>query len=165
MPSTTSSRITTAVASAGAALLRQRWFARAPIWLYRARLGAVFGSRLLMLEHTGRTTGARRYVTLEVVSRPAPDRYVVVSGFGTRAQWFRNVRANPRVRVYLGSRRPRAAVARILASEESAAALSDYASSHPRAWRTLRPVLETTLGARIDSETTTLPLVALELEP
>ncbi|HTM84573.1 MAG TPA: nitroreductase family deazaflavin-dependent oxidoreductase, partial [Mycobacterium sp.] len=38
---------------------------RAPIWLYRARLGALLGSRLLMLEHRGRTSGARRYVVLE----------------------------------------------------------------------------------------------------
>jgi hypothetical protein len=45
---------------------------RAPVWLYRARLGFVFGSRLLMLEHTGRKTGIRRYVVLETVDHPGP---------------------------------------------------------------------------------------------
>lgn len=44
----------------GVRALRTRWLVRAPIWLYRARLGAVLGSRLLMLEHTGRTSGQRR---------------------------------------------------------------------------------------------------------
>lgn len=43
---------------AAAALLRVRWFVRAPIWLFRARLGGLFGSRLLMLEHVGRSPGA-----------------------------------------------------------------------------------------------------------
>ena len=91
---------------------------RAPIWLYRAGLGFVFGSRVLMLEHIGRKSGARRYVVLEVVGHPAPEIYIVASGFGEHAQWFRNLMAHPRVRVsaagagrasrrLAGSQRPR----------------------------------------------------------
>lgn len=160
---TTMSRVTRRVAAAGAAMLRVRWFVRAPIWLYRARLGFLFGTRLLMLEHIGRTSGERRYVVLEVVVRPTPDSYIVVSGFGAKAQWFRNIVANPHVMVYLGSHRPRPATARVLDRDHSSGALTDYAAAHPRAWRTLRPVLETTLGAQIDDHATALPLVALDL--
>jgi len=112
------------VARVGAALLHVRWFVRAPIWLYRTRLGVVFGSRLLMIEHTGRTPGLRRYVVLEIVDRPSPGRYVVVAGFGRRAQWLRNVEANPQVRVYLGSRAPVAAVARRLDPDATTASRS-----------------------------------------
>ena len=54
----------------GARALRTRWLVRAPINLYRVGLGFLFGTRLLMLEHVGRRTGARRYVVLEVVDRP-----------------------------------------------------------------------------------------------
>jgi hypothetical protein len=57
--------------------MRQRWLVRAPIWLFRVRLGFMFGSRLLMLEHTGRNTGVRRYVVVEVVGRPRPGTYIV----------------------------------------------------------------------------------------
>ena len=163
MPSFTASSATGAVAAWAAGLLRVRWLVRAPIWLYRARLGFVFGSRLLMLEHVGRTSGARRYVVLEVVARPRPCTYVVASGFGTRAQWFCNVRANPRVRVYAGGRRPAPATARLLTSDETAAALAAYAAGHPRAWAALRPVFETTLGARISGQGTSLPMIAFEL--
>ena len=67
-----------------ARLLRVRRIVRAPIWLYRARLGFVFGSRLLMLEHTGRKTGIRRYVILEAVGHPDPAAYIVAAGFGSR---------------------------------------------------------------------------------
>lgn len=164
MPYTTTSRASQTVASRAAALLRVRWFVRAPIWLYRARLGFLFGSRLLMLEDIGRTSGQRRYVVLEVTARPSPDSYIVASGFGARAQWFRNVRANPQVRVYLGSRRPVPAIARALTGEQSASALTSYANAHPRAWRTLKPVFEATLGAQIGEQTTTLPLVAFDLD-
>jgi deazaflavin-dependent oxidoreductase (nitroreductase family) len=156
--------LTSSLAPALAArLLRTRWIVRAPVWLYRARLGFVFGSRLLMLEHTGRKTGVRRYVVLEAVDRPDPRTYIVAAGFGDRAQWLRNVRATPRVRVYAGSRRPAPAIARPLTSEETAVALTAYARRHPRAWAALRPVFENTLGARIDSDGTSLPMVALDL--
>jgi deazaflavin-dependent oxidoreductase (nitroreductase family) len=150
--------LSSSVTRAAAAMLGVRWFVRAPIWLFRARLGFLFGRRLLMLEHTGRKSGARRYVVLEVVSR-IPDGYVVASGFGARAQWFRNVRANPRVRVYTGARKPAPATARLLTPAEAQEAMDGYAASHPRSWAALAPVFETTLGARAHE----LPLIALEL--
>jgi deazaflavin-dependent oxidoreductase (nitroreductase family) len=39
---------------------------------------------------------------LEVVDHPSPEVYVIASGFGRKAQWFRNIEADPRVRVYVG---------------------------------------------------------------
>lgn len=151
------------IARAGAALLRLRWFVRAPIWLYRARLGALFGARLLMLEHIGRKSGSKRYVVLEILDHPATDRYVVVSGFGSRAQWFRNVEATPQVRIHLASHKPAPAIARRLDARASAASLNRYAAAHPRSWAKLRPVLEETLGARIDGHGTDLPMIAIDL--
>lgn len=133
--------------------------------LYRMRLGWVFGSRLLMLEHRGRASGLRRYVILEVVDRPAPDSWVVVAGFGDRAQWLLNVRADPRVSVSVGSRLSTPARARELTARERASTLRAYAAHHPRTWRRLRPVLEETLGAPIDADGTHLPMVALESTP
>lgn len=144
-------------------MLRVRWFVRAPVWLYRARLGVIFGHRLLMLEHVGRVTARRRFVVLEVVDHPTVNRYVVVSGFGTRADWFRNVEADPHVRVYLASHAPAPATARRLDAAAGTAALERYASAHPRAWANLRPVLEDTLGAAIDEHHTALPMIALDV--
>ncbi|MEZ5185484.1 MAG: nitroreductase family deazaflavin-dependent oxidoreductase [Candidatus Nanopelagicales bacterium] len=151
------------VSRAAAGMLRTRWLVRAPIWVYRARLGAVFGSRLLMLEHVGRKSGLRRYVTLEVVNHPQPGTYIVVSGFGTRSQWLRNVTANPEVRVWIASRKAVSAKARRLDSEAAAETLRQYAQVHPKAWANLLPVLEETLGQPIDDKGTGLPVVALEL--
>jgi deazaflavin-dependent oxidoreductase (nitroreductase family) len=163
VPEIASSPITRSLASWAAGLLRVRWIVRAPVALYRARLGFVFGTRLLMLEHTGRTTGARRYVVLEVIDRPRPGTYVVASGFGDRAQWFRNIRANPAVRVWVGGHYPAPATARVLGRDEAATALTAYAARHPRAWATLKRVLEATLGTRIDDSQASLPLVAFDL--
>jgi deazaflavin-dependent oxidoreductase (nitroreductase family) len=104
-------------------------------------------------------------VALEVVARPGPATFVVASGFGTRAQWFRNVEANPRVRVWFRSRPPVAGTARVLTQEEGAAILTAYAEAHPRTWRKFKPVFEKTLGAPIDVHAPAMPLVALDTEP
>lgn len=149
---------------AGGRLLRSRRLMRAPTWIYKARAGALFGSRILMLEHIGRSSGARRYAVLEVVDHPAPDRYIVASGFGRKAQWFRNVRANPRVRVYVGSHRPRRATARVLDQRETDSALVTYRSRRPRTWERFRPVLEQTLGEPITDTGSPLPMVELRLD-
>lgn len=137
---------------------------RAPIWIFRVRAGALLGPRFLMLEHTGRTSGATRRAVLEVLDHPAEDVYVIASGFGRKAQWFRNIAANPRVRVCAGSHAPRRATARVLDQEQADRTLCAYRSRHPRAWAQLRPVLEETLGVPIAEEGTPLPLVELRLD-
>ncbi|MFI1920465.1 nitroreductase family deazaflavin-dependent oxidoreductase [Nocardia sp. NPDC020380] len=143
----------------GARALRTRWVVRAPIGLYRAGLGFLFGSRLLMLQHTGRRSGARRYVVLEVVDHPAPAEYIVVSGFGTAAQWYRNVTANPHVHVSTGIHRNVPAAATPMTAEESSQALDHYIERHPRAWNKLRGTIEAATGTPVG----VLPMVRLHM--
>ena len=76
-----------------ARLLETRWLMRLPIPLYRVGLGWLFGERLVMIEHLGRVSHEPRYVVVEVVER-GRNVVRVASGFGTRAQWYRNLRAN-----------------------------------------------------------------------
>jgi deazaflavin-dependent oxidoreductase (nitroreductase family) len=154
-----------AFANVGARILRNRFLMRAPIWMYKARAGALLTSRLLMLEHIGRTSGTRRYVVLEVVDHPTPDTFVVASGFGTKAQWYRNIQSNPRVRVYAGSHAPRPATARVLDQHEADRVLAAYRTKHPAAWERFKPVLEETLGQPITDTDTPLPMVALRRDP
>lgn len=155
------SGIRSRLVSLGAGAIRRRRLVRAPIPLYRAGLGFLFGSRLLMLEHIGRRSGARRFVVLEVVERPRPDEYVIVSGFGTGSQWYRNILAEPRVRVSSGFRRAVRATATPLTETESAAALARYAKRYPRDWSALRQVIERATGRPVEG----LPMVSLRLDP
>ncbi len=141
----------------GGRLLRSRRFVRAPIWFYRHGLGWLFGRRVLLLEHVGRRSGQPRYVCLEIVERPSRRQFVVVSGFGEHAQWYRNLRAQPECRVSSGFGNRLAAHARLMSSAESAAALSRYQQAHPRAWRRLRGMIEQAVGGPV----TDLPMVDL----
>lgn len=127
--------------------LTNRRFVRSPIWLYRHRLGWVLGSRFLLLQNTGRASGMPRLAVLEVVDRPRPGTYRVISGLGEGSQWLRNVRANPLVRVSSGFLRDRPATAHVHASDAAAQVLESYARAHPAAWAALSPVLD---GVRTD---------------
>lgn len=80
-----------------------RWFLRAPELLFRLHLDALWPS-LVMLTTTGRRTGQRRSVVLDV-ARVEPDRLWVIAGDGMRARWVMNLLADPRVEVRHAGRR------------------------------------------------------------
>ncbi|MEV3930610.1 MULTISPECIES: nitroreductase family deazaflavin-dependent oxidoreductase [unclassified Streptomyces] len=115
----------------------RRRLARLPIALFRVGLGPLFGNRLLLLRHTGRTTGLDRCVVLEIVTYDA-DRgtWVLASGFGPEAAWYRNLRATPKTTVQVGNRH-HAVTAHFLTAEEGGDIMARYASAHPRAARRL----------------------------
>jgi deazaflavin-dependent oxidoreductase (nitroreductase family) len=117
------------------------------------------GHRMLLLEHVGRKSGARRYAVLEVVERSGPDDYVIVSGFGEQSQWYRNVTTNPNVRVSVGLRRNVPALATPMTRETAEEALRRYAERYPRTWRTL----EHSLSAALNTPDLRLPMLTLEL--
>ncbi len=120
---------------------------RVPIRAYHARLGWLFGQRLLLLHHTGRVTGKPREAILEVVDHDRrDDSYVVASGWGPTAAWYRNVRHGPQVRIEVGRRTiPVTAVA--LSAEEGADVFADYAARHRALARHLLPRL---MGFEVD---------------
>ena len=118
-----------------------RWLLRAPIYIYRAGLGFLFGHRFLMMAHYGRKTGRRRYVVLEVVDRDrARNRYYIASGFGEKSDWLRNIQHDRRVEVRVALQRFQGN-ARRLSPDEAVTVLRTYAQAHPRALRNLASFL------------------------
>ena len=75
-----------------------------PTWLYRLHLGWLLGQRFLMLLHTGRTTGRIHCTVVEVVSHEGSLTFYVVSGWGRKADWYRNIHQQPEVQLRVGSR-------------------------------------------------------------
>jgi deazaflavin-dependent oxidoreductase (nitroreductase family) len=107
-----------------------RWAFRLPIYAYRLGLGWLFGGRLLLLTHTGRVSGQPRQAVLEVVAKDTADgSYVVASGWGPNAAWYRNILHTPTVVIQVGNRRIPAA-AMPLGKAEGADIFADYASRH-----------------------------------
>lgn len=98
----------------------QRVFLRSPVQLYRGPIADVLRWRCVMLlVATGRKSGEPRPVCISFM--PDGDRYIVFSGWGTSSNWYRNIRANPRVTIQVGRKRMEAEAQLIESPAERAA--------------------------------------------
>ena len=118
----------------------------APVHLYRWRLGRLLGRRFLLLIHIGRHSGMRRETVLEVLEyRPKGPEAIVMSAFGTKADWLRNIESNPTVEVIIGSRHFPAAH-RFLKPDEAVEVLKGYLERNRLIARIVRLVLSELAG-------------------
>ena len=109
---------------------------RAPIRLYRWKLGWLLGHRFLLLEHRGRQSGRHYETVVEVVRWDPSGEVIVVSGWGPGADWYRNVTAGGEIRVTVG-RRSFLAAYRVVSEEEASDVLAHYEYRN----RYVRPVI------------------------
>ena len=80
-----------------------RWIKWPPQILYSLGLGRLYGRVVLLLITTGRKTGRPRVTPLQY--EEINGDIFVASVFGDRADWFRNIEADPRVEVRVRARR------------------------------------------------------------
>jgi hypothetical protein len=97
------------------------------MFLYRLDLGRMLGHRFLLLVHRGRESGLLRETVLEVLLyEPATKESVVLSAWGEKADWYRNVGSGGER--YVPEQR-------FLEPQENHAVISDYGRRHPLAFR------------------------------
>ena len=140
-----------------------RWFFRAPIYLYRIGLDGMLGQRFVMIEHTGRNSGLLRRTALEVVHRD-DESIDVAAAWGVKSDWYRNLQADPRLKVSSGRLKGAAATASVLDQASAESVYAGYTEAHPKA----AAALSKTVGLPLSDPTrmaATVPLVRLTLEP
>ena len=111
------------------------------MFLYRLGLGWVFGRRFLMLTHLGRRSGRVRRTVLEVIRfDKSLSESIVVSAYGKKADWYRNIQVKPAVEIQVGKDRfiP---IQRFLASDEVYDEFVEYERLHPFAVKNLSKLL------------------------
>ncbi len=125
----------------------RRLLFRLPVYLYRCGFGWVFGDRLLLLNHIGRISGKQHRTVLEVVTHdPADGSYVVASGWGPTAGWYRNVLQTAKVGIQVGTR-TLPVTAMPLSRDDGAEIFAQYAAQHRGLARHLLPRL---MGFSVD---------------
>ena len=130
---------------------------RAPLWLYRAGLGPLFGHRLAYVAHRGRRTGARGEVVAEIVRYdPAGPEIVVIAAWGRHPDWYLNLRAGPAIEVRVAAERWVRPAHHFLDGAETLRILQAYQRQHPRLWRHLAP----RLGFPVDPQDPAWPGIA-----
>ncbi len=140
---------------------------RMPPLFYRLGLARALGRRLLLLTTTGRRTGRARTCGLNYAQEG--DVIYVISGWGPRADWYRNLIVEPRVRVQIGERTwaARAVAVEGAGDRRRVVRLIRGSGSSQGPPKILRPVfrvfgLDYDAELReLDDEATDLPVVAL----
>ena len=104
---------------------------RGPLRLYDHGRGWLLGHTFLRLTHVGRRSG-REHATVAMVLAfdPATQEAVICSAWGAEADWIRNLRAGPAVRVDIGRETftPRH---RFLTDEEAVGVGKEFQRRHP----------------------------------
>lgn len=145
-----------------------KWMLRLPVPLFRMRLGWIFGERFVLITHRGRRSGTLHQTPVEVVEHDGPGHeYIVCSGTGPTADWYRNLVSSPAVEIQVRNRHWEPAQ-RMLDNVEAARRFHTYETLHPRtAGRLLR-----TMGRSYDGSDAgrvammaSMPMVAFSDQP
>ena len=114
---------------------------RVPRPLYHRGWGWLLGDTFLLLVHAGRRTG-KPYSTTTMVLRYDPETHeaVICSAWGPDADWIRNIRVRPALRVQIG-RQSFTPEQRFLSQEESLAVVAEFRRRHPGRLRLITWIL------------------------
>ncbi|MDX2379401.1 MAG: nitroreductase family deazaflavin-dependent oxidoreductase [Acidimicrobiia bacterium] len=109
-----------------------KWILKVPGWMFRIKLGFLFGDRFILITHSGRKSGATYHTPLEVVVHDeATGEYIVCSGTGPNADWYRNISATPAAFVQVRNR-AWTPEQRMLTDEEAATRFAEYERAHAK---------------------------------
>ena len=125
----------------------RRWMFKAPLTLWRLGLGPLIGQYLIVITTTGRKSGLPRHTMTEYHTLPN-GRPVVPCAFGERAQWFKNIQADPLVTIQMADGAESVRARRITADDEL---LTTYKLINRRNPVMLQWYLES-VGVRVDPE-------------
>ncbi|UFS97073.1 hypothetical protein [Nocardia huaxiensis] len=136
------------------------WRHRAPIPLYRAGFGVLFGIRTLMLRHAGAPGDAGRYAMFRIVHRPQPDRLILTPAPGGDPNRLRELESASNVHVWIGHHRELPATATSMTAEEAATALESCADPRNEEQAQVRALREAAEHGSAGSQ----PLILLEFD-
>lgn len=140
------------------------WLFGLPTWLYRNGFGWVLGKRFLALTHRGRKSGRTHQTVLEVISYDSTrEESVVVSAYGTKADWYRNLQTEPALRVRTG-RLDYVPEQRFLDAEERAEMARRFCEDHPWEARLMVRMLPS-IGAAVHADRSVDPVEMLSSLP
>ncbi len=134
-----------------------------PVHLYRMRLGFLLGDRFVLITHRGRKTDQEHRTTVEVVEHDVrTHEYIVCSGTGPGADWYRNLVARPAIAIQVRNR-TWTPTQRFLDDEEAARRFAAYETAHPATARRLLAAMGNSYdgtGASRRAMMASMPMVA-----
>ena len=92
---------------------RPNWFMKiffkVPVWIYKMGFTGwerAVGAQWMLITTVGRKSGKPRDAMVDVMDYDkVTDTYYVEAAYGSRADWYRNIQANPRFEAQVGRRK------------------------------------------------------------
>jgi deazaflavin-dependent oxidoreductase (nitroreductase family) len=86
-----------------------KFFFKAPLFMHKIGLGGwekLLGAEWMFITTIGRKTGKRRETLVDVMDYDtSTDTYYIEAAYGSRADWYRNIKANPVFEAQVGRRK------------------------------------------------------------
>ena len=127
-----------------------RWLFGVPLFLQRVGLGGwvrILGIRFIKITSKGRRTGRPHSVLVDILEHDlVSNTYYVQSAYGERADWVKNIKANPVFEAQVGRTRFLASAERIQPSQ-AAEILLRYIDNHKR----YAKIMMRAIGVDLDS--------------
>jgi deazaflavin-dependent oxidoreductase (nitroreductase family) len=112
-----------------------KWLLKSPILLYRLGLGFIVGHLFMVMTTTGRKSGQPRRTAIEF--HEFRGRCYVFGNWGSKADWYRNIEADPHITIQTW-RGAESVIARRITSDAELVEAFQFALSNP----TMRMVLK-----------------------
>ena len=107
---------------------------KVPVWLHKMGLGGwerLVGAQWMLITTKGRKTGKLRHTMVDVMDYDkASDTYYIEAAYGARADWYKNIQANPIFEAKVGRRKFKAR-AGALTTEGASEMLVQFYRSKP----------------------------------
>ena len=86
-----------------------KFFFKAPLFMHKLGLGGwegLIGAQWMLITTIGRKTGKRREAMVDVMDYDKmTDTYYIEAAYGSRADWYRNIKSNPVFEAQVGRRK------------------------------------------------------------
>ena len=104
-----------------------------PKLIFKLRLSRLYGARFALVTHRGRKSGQPRTVIVETADGSLESgRLVYIVAYGKRAQWYKNLKAAPAVRLEIAGRVYKEPRHEFLDREGTERAIASYWQRYPR---------------------------------
>jgi deazaflavin-dependent oxidoreductase (nitroreductase family) len=111
-----------------------KFFFKVPVWLHKMGFGGwerLIGAQWMFITTIGRKSGKRRETMVDVMDYDkAADAYYIEAAYGARADWYKNIQANPTFEAQVGRRKFKAR-AGALSTEGAGELLVQFFRSKP----------------------------------
>ncbi|MBM3178847.1 MAG: nitroreductase family deazaflavin-dependent oxidoreductase [Chloroflexi bacterium] len=145
-----------------------KFFFKVPVWMYKIGFGGferLVGAQWMLLTTIGRKTGKPRETMVDVMDYDkATDSYYIEVAYGQRADWYRNIQANPIFEAKVG-RRKFLARAKALSTEGSADMLVKFYREKPVYTRSVMAMVGMKFNGEEDLRAMASKLLLLAVHP